>query len=82
MQLTNNKKRRSVQMALRMPVDLAEAMDDSAIRVSLTARLDGTIVGFLMARADFGDFAVLEDANMLRCGAERNFSALKNLIVF
>jgi metal-responsive CopG/Arc/MetJ family transcriptional regulator len=26
-QLTNNKKRRSVQMALRMPVDLAEAMD-------------------------------------------------------
>ena len=25
--LTNNKKRRSVQMALRMPVDLAEAMD-------------------------------------------------------
>jgi ribosomal protein S18 acetylase RimI-like enzyme len=35
---------------------LGEAMDDSAIRVSLTARLDGAIVGFLMARADLGDF--------------------------
>src|SRR5690606_20390068 len=28
---------------------LAETMDDSAIRVSLTARLDDTIVGYLMA---------------------------------
>ena len=35
---------------------LAEAMDDSTVRVSLTARLDGAIVGFLMARADLGDF--------------------------
>ena len=30
---------------------LNETMVDSAIRVSLTARLDGAIVGFLMARA-------------------------------
>jgi GNAT superfamily N-acetyltransferase len=35
---------------------LDEAMDDAAIRVSLTARCYGTIVGFLMARADLGDF--------------------------
>lgn len=35
---------------------LAEAMDDAAIRVSLTARLDGQVVGFLMARADLGDY--------------------------
>ena len=35
---------------------LAEAMNDSAIRVSMTARLDGVIVGYLMARADLGDF--------------------------
>jgi ribosomal protein S18 acetylase RimI-like enzyme len=39
---------------------LSEAMHDSAIRVSLTARLDGTIVGFLMARADLGDFGRTE----------------------
>lgn len=32
-------------------------MQDSAIRVSLTARLDDAIVGFLMARADLGDSA-------------------------
>ena len=35
---------------------LAEAMGDSPIRVSLAARLDGAIVGFVMARADLGDF--------------------------
>ena len=35
---------------------LGEAMQDSTVRVSLTAQLDGAIVGFLMARADLGDF--------------------------
>jgi ribosomal protein S18 acetylase RimI-like enzyme len=40
--------------------NLDEAMDNSAIRVSLTARLDGAIVGFLMARADLGDFGRAE----------------------
>jgi metal-sulfur cluster biosynthetic enzyme len=35
---------------------LAEAMDDTSVRVSLAARRDGTVVGYLMARADLGDF--------------------------
>lgn len=35
---------------------LNETLDDSAIRVSLCARVEGAIAGFLMARADFGDF--------------------------
>lgn len=39
---------------------LAEAMHDSAIRVSLAARMDGAIVGYLMARADLGDFGRTE----------------------
>jgi predicted N-acetyltransferase YhbS len=39
---------------------LAEAMDDSALRVSLAARVDGAIVGFVMARADVGDFGRTE----------------------
>lgn len=39
---------------------LSEAMLDSAIRVSLTARRDGVIVGYLMARADLGDFGRTE----------------------
>jgi GNAT superfamily N-acetyltransferase len=39
---------------------LNETMVDSAIRVSLTARQDGAIVGFLMARADLGDFGRTE----------------------
>lgn len=44
---------------------LGEAMHDSAIRVSLTARLDGAIVGFLMARADLGDFGRTEPVAVL-----------------
>jgi ribosomal protein S18 acetylase RimI-like enzyme len=39
---------------------LIEALHDSAIRVSLTARVDGTIVGFLMTRVDLGDFGRTE----------------------
>ena len=35
---------------------LAEAMDDTSVRVSLAARCDGGVVGYLMARADLGDF--------------------------
>lgn len=39
---------------------LVEAMDDAAIRVSLTARIDDAVVGYLMARADLGDFGRTE----------------------
>jgi ribosomal protein S18 acetylase RimI-like enzyme len=39
---------------------LGEAMVDSAIRVSLAARLDGRLVGYLMASADLGDFGRTE----------------------
>lgn len=44
---------------------LDEAMNNSAIRVSMTARLDGTIVGYLMARADMGDFGRTEPAAVI-----------------
>ncbi|MEP7282574.1 MAG: GNAT family N-acetyltransferase [Rubrivivax sp.] len=44
---------------------LAEALDDSAIRVSLTASRDDAIVGFLMARADLGDFGRAEPVAVL-----------------
>ncbi|OGA20323.1 MAG: hypothetical protein A3I01_10065 [Betaproteobacteria bacterium RIFCSPLOWO2_02_FULL_65_24] len=37
-----------------------EAFTDSAIRVSLTARVDGGIAGFVMARVDLGDFGRAE----------------------
>lgn len=33
-----------------------EALHDSAIRVSLTARVSGMVVGFIMAKTDLGDF--------------------------
>jgi len=39
---------------------LNETLVDSAIRVSLTARMDGATVGFVMARADLGDFGRAE----------------------
>jgi ribosomal protein S18 acetylase RimI-like enzyme len=43
-----------------MQARLAETLADSAIRVSLTARRDNAIVGYLMARADLGDFGRTE----------------------
>jgi ribosomal protein S18 acetylase RimI-like enzyme len=43
-----------------MRAQLAEALDDSTIRVSLVARLDDTVVGYLMARSDLGDFGRTE----------------------
>jgi ribosomal protein S18 acetylase RimI-like enzyme len=39
---------------------LAETLDDAAIRVSLTARLADAVVGYLMARADLGDYGRTE----------------------
>jgi GNAT superfamily N-acetyltransferase len=39
---------------------LAEATDDSSLRVSLAARRDGANVGYLMARVDRGDFGRTE----------------------
>ena len=44
---------------------LAEAMHASAIRVSLTARLEGAIVGYLMASVDLGDFGRTEPVAVL-----------------
>lgn len=42
-----------------------EALDDSAVRVSLTARVDGIVAGFAMARTDFGDFGRTEPVAVL-----------------
>ncbi|MCA0239592.1 MAG: GNAT family N-acetyltransferase [Proteobacteria bacterium] len=39
---------------------LGEAVRDRSIRVSLAAHCDGTVVGYLMARADLGDFGRAE----------------------
>jgi ribosomal protein S18 acetylase RimI-like enzyme len=39
---------------------LAEAMDESGVRVSLVAELDGRVCGFIMARVEFGEFGSLE----------------------
>jgi ribosomal protein S18 acetylase RimI-like enzyme len=42
-----------------------EALNDSAVRVSLTARVDGIVAGFVMARTDFGDFGRTEAVAVL-----------------
>jgi ribosomal protein S18 acetylase RimI-like enzyme len=42
-----------------------EALDDSAVRVSLTARVDGIVAGFVTARTDFGDFGRTEPVAVL-----------------
>jgi ribosomal protein S18 acetylase RimI-like enzyme len=42
-----------------------EALDDSAVRVSLTARVDAIVAGFVTARTDFGDFGRAEPVAVL-----------------
>lgn len=42
-----------------------EAMNDSAVRVSLVARVDGVAAGFVMARTDFGDYGRAEPVAVL-----------------
>jgi ribosomal protein S18 acetylase RimI-like enzyme len=44
---------------------LAEALDDATLRVSLAARRGGVLAGFLMARADHGDFGRTEPVAVL-----------------
>jgi len=44
---------------------LAEAFDESGVRVSLVAEQDGHVVGFAMARVDFGEFDRIEPAAVL-----------------
>jgi predicted N-acetyltransferase YhbS len=54
---------------------LVEALHDSAIRVSLTARLEDTIAGFLMARVDLGDFGRTEPVAVVdTIGVDPGFS--------
>ena len=42
-----------------------EALADSAVRVSLVARVDGAVAGYLMARVDYGDFGRSEPAAVI-----------------
>ena len=39
---------------------LAETIADSALRISLAARVEGALAGYLMARLDYGDFGRVE----------------------
>lgn len=52
-----------------------EAMTDSAVRVSLVARVNGIAAGFVMARADFGDYGRAEPVAVLdTIGVDPGFS--------
>lgn len=44
---------------------IAEALGGSAVRISLIARVDGAVAGFLMARMDYGDFGRAEPVAVL-----------------
>jgi GNAT superfamily N-acetyltransferase len=44
---------------------ISEALADSAVRVSLCARIDGAAAGYLMARVDYGDFGRAEPAAII-----------------
>jgi GNAT superfamily N-acetyltransferase len=54
---------------------LAEATDDSSLRVSLAARRDGVNVGYLMARVDRGDFGRTEPVAVIdTLGVDREYA--------
>jgi ribosomal protein S18 acetylase RimI-like enzyme len=55
---------------------LAEAMEESAVRVSLVAEIDHKVAGFVMARVDFGEFGI--DPS---CGHKRVATALLSQLV-
>ncbi len=56
---------------------LNEALSESGIRVSLTARRDGVIAGYLMARADLGDFGRAEPVAVIdTLGVDPGFAQL------
>ncbi len=46
-------------------VKLKEVMDESGVRVSLVAEADGRRVGYIMARADYGEFGRAEPAAII-----------------
>jgi len=53
---------------------VAEALEDSGVRVSLVAEVDGAPVGFVMARVDFGEFGQAEpEAVMDTIGVDPGF---------
>lgn len=54
---------------------IAESQDESAVRVSLVAEIDGFPVGFIMARVDFGEFGRTEaEAVMDTIGVDPDFA--------
>jgi GNAT superfamily N-acetyltransferase len=55
-----DRERTGRERAAYMASKLDETLADSAIRVSLTARLDGIVAGYLTARTDLGDFGRVE----------------------
>jgi len=57
--ITGRERRAYVQHALD------EALRDSGVRISLAARVDGDMAGYLMARADLGDFGRTEPVAVL-----------------
>jgi predicted N-acetyltransferase YhbS len=44
---------------------LAEALAGSAVRISLAARMDGGVAGYVMARLDYGDYGRAEPAALI-----------------
>ncbi|HET7524928.1 MAG TPA: GNAT family N-acetyltransferase [Burkholderiaceae bacterium] len=59
---------------------LMETISDSAIRVSLAARLDGAVVGYLMARVDWGDFGRVDPVAVIdTIGVDPEYAARRGV---
>jgi len=54
---------------------VAEALEETGVRVSLVAELDGQIAGFIMANLDYGEFGIAErEAVIHTIGVSPSFS--------
>jgi len=52
-----------------------EMLDDSGVRVSMVAELEGTVTGYIMARVDYGEFGQVEKAAVIdTIGVHPNFA--------
>src|SRR5262245_33510313 len=59
---------------------LMETLSDSAVRVSLAARLDGAVVGYLMARVDWGDFGRIDPVAVIdTIGVDPEYAARRGV---
>ena len=57
---------------------VAEALEESGVRMSLVAEIDGRVVGFVMANVDYGEFGIAQSEAVIHAvGVNPDFAGNK-----